>query len=74
MAGGVLVAGPGFLAAGADLAGAAMSMPDVNLLLYTFLRKEAVLSSQIEGTQSSLDDLLQHEVEDAGVPDVTLLS
>src|SRR5687768_90801 len=51
------------------LDGAAASMPDVNLLLYTFIRKEAVLSSQIEGTQSSLDDLLQHEVEDAGVPD-----
>lgn len=51
------------------LDGAATSMPDVNLLLYTFIRKEAVLSSQIEGTQSSLDDLLQHEVEDAGVPD-----
>lgn len=51
------------------LDGAATSMPDVNLLLYTFIRKEAVLSSQIEGTQSSLDDLLQHEVEEAGVPD-----
>jgi Fic family protein len=51
------------------LDGAATSMPDANLLLYTFIRKEAVLSSQIEGTQSSLDDLLQHEAEDAGVPD-----
>ena len=45
------------------LDGAATTMPDVDLLLYTFVRKEAVLSSQIEGTQSTLDDLLAHEVE-----------
>src|SRR5690349_10130122 len=45
------------------LDGAATTMPDVDLLLYTFVRKEAVLSSQIEGTQSTLDDLLVHEVQ-----------
>lgn len=51
------------------LDGAAASMPDVDLLLYTFVRKEAVLSSQIEGTQSTLDDLLAHEIEEApGTP------
>jgi Fic family protein len=44
------------------LDGAATTMPDVDLLLYTFVRKEAVLSSQIEGTQSTLDDLLAHEI------------
>lgn len=33
------------------LDGVAASMPAVDLLLYTFVRKEAVLSSQIEGTQ-----------------------
>jgi Fic family protein len=33
------------------------------LLLYAFVRKEAVLSSQIEGTQSTLDELLPHEIE-----------
>ena len=39
------------------------------LLLYSFVRKEAVLSSQIEGTQSSLADLLLYEVdEQPGVP------
>jgi Fic family protein len=49
--------------------GAAATMPDVDLLLYTFVRKEAVLSSQIEGTQSTLDELLAHEVEAArGAP------
>jgi len=45
------------------LDGVAATMPDVDLLLYTFVRKEAVLSSQIEGTQSTLDDLLAHEIE-----------
>src|ERR1700744_5597605 len=45
------------------LDGAAATMPDVDLLLYTFVRKEAVLSSQIEGTQSTLDDLLAHVIQ-----------
>ena len=44
-------------------------LPDTALFLYTFVRKEAVLSSQIEGTQSSLSDLLLFEIEEApGVP------
>jgi len=44
-------------------------VPDTNLLLYTYIRKEAVLSSQIEGTQSSLSELLLFENEAApGVP------
>jgi Fic family protein len=39
------------------------------VLLYSFVRKEAVLSSEIEGTQSSLADLLLWELEEApGVP------
>lgn len=38
-------------------------------LLYQYVRKEAVLSSQIEGTQSSLSDLLLYELDEApGVP------
>lgn len=40
-------------------------LPDSNLLLYYYVRKEAVLSSQIEGTQSSLSDLLLHESGEA---------
>jgi len=41
----------------------------LNQLLYQYVRKEAVLSSQIEGTQSSLSDLLIYELEEApGVP------
>ncbi len=44
-------------------------MPDPDLLLYMYIRKEAVLSSQIEGTQSSLSDLLMYEHKQApGVP------
>lgn len=44
-------------------------LPDVDLFLYHYVRKEALLSSQIEGTQSSLSDLLLHEVAEApGIP------
>ena len=44
-------------------------LPDTSMFLYTYVRKEAVLSSQIEGTQSSLSDLLLFELEEApGVP------
>jgi len=44
-------------------------LPDTHLFLYTYVRKEAVLSSQIEGTQSSLSDLLMYELSEApGVP------
>src|SRR3990167_5015028 len=43
-------------------------LPDQELFLYMYIRKEAVLSSQIEGTQSSLSDLLMFENE--GVPGV----
>ena len=44
-------------------------LPDENIFLYTYVRKEAVLSSQIEGTQSTLSDLLLFELKEApGVP------
>jgi len=44
-------------------------LPNAGLLLYAFVRKEAVLSSMIEGTQSSLADLLLYEIhEQPGVP------
>ena len=46
-----------------------LMLPDPNIFLYTYVRREAVLSSQIEGTQSSLADLLLFELEEApGVP------
>lgn len=44
-------------------------LPDPHLFLYTYVRKEALLSSQIEGTQSSLSQLLLFELDQApGVP------
>lgn len=44
-------------------------LPDTRLFIYTYIRKEAVLSSQIEGTQSSLSDLLMFEAsETPGAP------
>jgi Fic family protein len=44
-------------------------LPDPALFLYAYVRREAVLSSQIEGTQSSLSDLLLFELDEApGVP------
>lgn len=44
-------------------------LPEPELFLYAYVRREAVLSSQIEGTQSSLTQLLLFELEEApGVP------
>ena len=51
------------------LDGVASILPDPALFIYMYVRKEALLSSQIEGTQSSLSDLLLFESEAApGVP------
>lgn len=51
------------------LDGLSTLLPDTELFLYLYVRKEAVLSSQIEGTQSSLSDLLMFENASAtGVP------
>lgn len=59
------------------LSGVTGLLPDSQLFLYSYVRKEAVLSSQIEGTQSSLSELLLFENDAAsGVPldDVTEVS
>jgi len=51
------------------LDGVSALLPDKALFLYSYVRKEALLSSQIEGTQSSFSDLLLFELEEApGVP------
>src|SRR5271170_1348071 len=51
------------------LDGLASVLPDLDLFIYAYVRKEALLSSQIEGTQSSLSDLLLFENDEApGVP------
>jgi Fic family protein len=43
------------------LDGSATTLPDPDLFVFMYVRKEAVLSSQIEGTQASLADLLEFE-------------
>src|ERR1044072_9359873 len=48
------------------LDGVATVLPNPDLFVAMYVRHEAVLSSQIEGTQSSLDDVLQFEIDAAG--------
>ena len=48
---------------------ASTMLPSTQLFLYMYVRKEAVFSSMIEGTQSSLSDLLLYEIaQEPGVP------
>ncbi|MEJ0086400.1 MAG: Fic family protein [Pseudomonadota bacterium] len=47
---------------------ASQMVPSVEWFLYGFVRKEAVLSSQIEGTQATLTDLLQFEASEDTQP------
>jgi len=47
------------------LDGLASILPDPSLFIYLYVRKEAVLSSQIEGTQSSFSDLMLFESTEA---------
>jgi Fic family protein len=47
------------------LDGISINVSDISLFLYMNIRKEAVLSSQIEGTQSTLTDLLMYENNEA---------
>lgn len=59
----------GALLALGRLDGVTALLPDTRLFLYMYVRKEAVLSAQIEGAQSSLSDLLLFELKEApGVP------
>jgi Fic family protein len=52
------------------LDGSVLTLPNPDLFVFMYVRKEAVLSSQIEGTQSSLQDLLAAEAKlfDAKLP------
>ncbi len=45
------------------LDGSVQSLPNPDLFVFMYVRKEAVLSSQIEGTQASLDDILEVEAQ-----------
>lgn len=47
-------------------------LPEPSLFLYLYVRKEALLSSQIEGTQSSFSDLLLYEIEEVPGANSTL--
>ena len=56
-----------------ELAGIARNLPNPHLLIGPFVRREAVLSSRIEGTQASLSDIFLYEasgVPNPRVPDV----
>ncbi len=57
-----------------ELAGVAGNLPNPHLLIAPFMRREAVLSSRIEGTQSSVEDLIAYEASGqpggSGVEDV----
>ena len=46
------------------LDGAARTLPNPQLFVAMYVRREAVLSSQIEGTQSTLDDVLAYELDE----------
>jgi len=48
------------------LAGLGENLPNPHLLVHPFIRREAVLSSRIEGTLSSLSDLLAYEARGTG--------
>jgi Fic family protein len=48
------------------LDGATSILPNPDLFVAMYVRQEAVLSSQIEGTQSTLEDVLQFEIDVKG--------
>ena len=52
----------------AELAGLGRNLPNPHLLIRPFVRREAVLSSRIEGTQASLTDLFLFEAVESGPP------
>ena len=51
-----------------ELVGIARNLPNPHLLIQPFLRREALLSSQIEGTQTSLSELFFFEASGASTP------
>ncbi|MGB3367694.1 MAG: Fic family protein [Acidaminobacteraceae bacterium] len=46
------------------LEGISTQVPDIDLFVSMYVRKEALLSSQIEGTQATLDDILDPNIEE----------
>lgn len=51
------------------LDGMATTLPDINLFVSMYVQKEAVISSQIEGTQASLIDVLQKDRKNEKIKD-----
>lgn len=47
----------------AALEGVASRIPDIEMFIYMYVRKEALMSSQIEGTQATLEDILAPDIE-----------
>src|SRR5271170_3292082 len=45
------------------LDGSIQTLPDPDLFIFMYVRKEAVLSSQIEGTQASINDVIKAEAD-----------
>jgi len=61
----------------AELNNAANTIPNISLFIYMYVRKEALLSSQIEGTQSSFSDLMlfeHHQKPEVSIEDVEEVS
>ena len=54
-----------------ELKGITDLLPNPDLFIAFYVRKEALLSSQIEGTQCSLDDVLQADRDDSGIKPVS---
>src|SRR5262245_21247331 len=54
-----------------ELAGLASMLPNPRLLIGPFIRREAVLSSRIEGTRASLSDLFFFEAANEAPPDAS---
>lgn len=52
------------------LDGVTRYMPDARLFLAMFVRNEALLSSRIEGTDCTLDDVFRYELDDTDVPNL----
>ena len=51
------------------LDGMAITLPDIDLFVSMYVQKEAVISSQIEGTQASLIDVLQKDRNNEKIKD-----
>ncbi len=59
-------------AALSELGGGGRLMPNPHLFIAPYLRREAVLSSRIEGTRTNLDQLLKEEAAPRAIPDADL--